>query len=287
MRGWLLRDVLLLTFSACALSQRPLEWDSAFGPINSDAVVEIPEANQQPLPNAGWAVDHHDSAAPEISADGTLKITGDTRAYLVHDHRKTSWHDTKYVRIDMSKGPLEFTLDLSNVPCGCLACVYLVEMKDPDWNGPNYCDMAENVYPGLDNGPCTEYDILEANNAGMQTAIHTETGGGPATFGKGMCDRNGCFTRTGSPTAPDDRQDMYGLGDTIDSNKPFDVRSSVDEIGQMTIELFQGSKSITTFDKRIAGEQMCLRGSCAHSMTAMCGHAFLLPLCCHSPAPLR
>ena len=66
-------------------------------------------------------------------------------------------------------------------------------MKDPDANGPNYCDMAENVLPGYEEGTCTELDLLEANSGAMQTAIHTETGN--AGFGSGVCDRNGwCAT---------------------------------------------------------------------------------------------
>ncbi len=59
------------------------------------------------------------------------------------------------------------------MPCGCLACVYLVAMPDPAKGDDGYCDMAENVRPGLGGGTCTELDLLEANNNAMQTAIHT------------------------------------------------------------------------------------------------------------------
>ena len=138
----------------------------------------------------------------------------------------------------MMASPLRFSLDLSKVECGCLACIYLVAMPDPDARGdaytaphssltrdparvptafssapcpPNvcacvfnsYCDMAENVIPGLDGEMCIELDVLEANNWAMQTAVHTEQGG---KFGSGNCDRNGCFARALGPgsasTAP-------------------------------------------------------------------------------------
>ena len=58
--------------------------------------------------------------------------------------------------------PLRLTADVSGVPCGCLACIYLVAMKDPEGNDPMYCDMAENVKPGYGGGTCTELDMLEA-----------------------------------------------------------------------------------------------------------------------------
>lgn len=104
-------------------------------------------------------------------------------------------------------------------------------MKEPTAEGSSYCDMAENVKPGLDDGLCTEIDVLEANNWAMQTAIHTKLGtrapqltrflcgvielrgcafscdfscmhvGG--TFGSGDCDRNGCFMRLGPTALPE------------------------------------------------------------------------------------
>ena len=178
-------------------------------------------------PNAGWVVEHAKDKPVAMSADGTLTVTGNTRAYLVEDYMGLRWADFKYERADMFKKPLEFTLDLSNVNCGCLACVYLVAMKDPSGDSSNYCDMAENVAPGIGGGTCTELDILEANNHAMQTAIHTELGG---SFGSGNCDKNGCFARVGGPQAPGDQQWKYGRGKTIDSARPFDVRVAVDEV---------------------------------------------------------
>ena len=72
-----------------------------------------------------------------------LRVHGDNRMYLVEDHRQTIWGTHKYVRLDLNAEPLKFTLDLSGVPCGCLACVYLVAMADPEWGGDaNYCDSA-------------------------------------------------------------------------------------------------------------------------------------------------
>ena len=119
-----------------------------------------------------------------IVNEGSLRVNGDTRAYLVQNiEAGDNWGDHRYVRSNMMTTPLKFTIDLSNVDCGCLACVYLVAMRDPSAGSSNYCDMAENVAPGWQGGMCTEVDILEANNHAMQTAIHTETGG---SFGSGV-----------------------------------------------------------------------------------------------------
>lgn len=189
---------------------------------------------------------------------GKLRVTGSSRLFLVQNKTKTSWAGHKYVRFDMAEKPLEFEADLSGVPCGCLACVYLVAMPDPnEEDGANYCDMAENVRPGVGGGPCTEIDIFEANNGAMQTAVHTELGG---KYGSGNCDRNGCFARIGGPQAPKAKQDDYQFGrphtgthNYIDSSKPFKVQASVDSDGALTIKLCQGSRCTTSFSKTMAG----------------------------------
>ena len=121
--------------------------------------------------------------------DGTYRLLGNSRAYLVQDVRADAWSRRKYSRFDLSTAPLQFRLDLSQVPCGCLACVYLVAMREPSQGASNYCDMAENVAPGYGGSTCYEIDLLEANNHAMQAAIHTEVGG---SFGSGQCDVRMC-----------------------------------------------------------------------------------------------
>ena len=212
-------------------------------------VGPVPTADAEHA-NVGWIIDHAQSDAPTVT-DGALTVTGDVRAYLVQDFQAGGdWGDHRYVRSDMHEAPLSFTLDLSGVDCGCLACVYLVAMKDPTSGNSQYCDMAENVAPGWEGGMCTEVDILEANNHAMQTAIHTQTGG---TYGSGNCDRNGCFARVGGPQSPSEMQNKYGKGKYIDSTRPFGVETRVDADGAMTIELQQGEKTVTSFDRHMAG----------------------------------
>jgi hypothetical protein len=198
-------------------------------------------------PTAGWVPDHGKMAV----INGNVHLYGDSRAYLVEDYSQKSWGRHRYVRLDLQQDPLTFDLDLSGVPCGCLACVYLVAMKDGEGDDPNYCDMAENVAPGYGEGMCTEIDLLEANRHSMQTAIHTQLGG---TYGSGNCDRNGCVARVGGPTAPKQNQIKYGEErKTIDSARPFRVQAAVDEEGALTVTLTQPGREVISFDKRMAG----------------------------------
>ena len=66
-------------------------------------------------------------------------MRGDNRVYLVQDYTQTEWENHKYMRIDLQSDVLSFEIDLSKVPCGCLACVYMVAMKDSVSVTNNYC----------------------------------------------------------------------------------------------------------------------------------------------------
>jgi len=232
----------------------------AFGPVAST--------------QAGWAVEHAKNHAPSVSA-GEVTIKGDSRVYLMQDHTATAWQDHKYVRFDLHSEPLDLTVDLSNVPCGCLACVYLVAPEDPDITGSNYCDMAENVRPGYGGGTCTEIDLFEANNNAMQTAIHTQLGG---TYGSGNCDRNGCFARVGGPQSPGPYQNSWGQHKTIDSTRPFNLNAAVDTQGALEINLRQGSSHVTSFNRQMAGNPQGhgVPGSALSATRAAQGHLALV-----------
>ncbi|KAL1515100.1 hypothetical protein AB1Y20_004163 [Prymnesium parvum] len=211
-----------------------------------------------PVPSAGatvgWVTDHAKNAAPSVSKGpgplGVLTVTGDTRMYLVNDYDNREWQDLTYVRFDLRKNPLVVSVDLSHVPCGCVACVYLVAMRDPDPSGSQYCDMAENVGVGYGGGVCYEIDIFEANNNAMQSALHTKLGG---EFGSGECDRNGCFARIGGPQSPEELQSVYGKGMIIDTTRMFKVRTSLDEDGALSISLEQDGNVVQSFSRSMAG----------------------------------
>lgn len=127
--------------------------------------------------HAGWAVE---DGKGSVGHSGEFRLTGDSRAYLVSDYRVGSWEQHQYVRFDMHTQSLSFDIDLSKVPCGCLACVCtlracgsnphpwiahlpaasplrafppppppmradLVAMPEPSAGHSNYCDLAENL----------------------------------------------------------------------------------------------------------------------------------------------
>jgi hypothetical protein len=94
---------------------------------------------------AGWVADaeyggpNSEFKVADIRTGGSVEVRGDNRIYLVKDHRVKEWKEHSYVRVDLMEEDLHFTLDISNVACGCIACFYLVAMKDPDAEGNNYC----------------------------------------------------------------------------------------------------------------------------------------------------
>lgn len=88
---------------------------ASFGPIGMSGGITGRVGN---APNAGIAMEYGTASVE----DGAFRITGDARAYLVRDHNARRWEENTYVRLDMSS-TLTFSLDLSGVPCGCLACI--------------------------------------------------------------------------------------------------------------------------------------------------------------------
>ena len=193
-------------------------------------------------PTAGWVLEHGKSVHVDVEDEGALRITGEGRTYLVNDYRQRGWGNHRYMRFDLSD-PLTFTLDLSRVPCGCVASVYLVRMRDPSTGKSNYCDAAARLVPGLGGEMCVELDVIEANAHALQSAVHTEIGG---TMGSKRCDRFGCFARIDHTSYGDD-------GSVIDTRSPFEVRAEVHADGEMKVTLEQGELKIVSFDKSKGG----------------------------------
>jgi hypothetical protein len=230
------------TLRAALPPMAPVPSGSGLGPV----------PNVAGLPHAGWIVDYNRHAGPGMFEDGTLRIQGETRVYLGADHRETKWTSHRWVRLDLSHDPLRFTIDLSNVPCGCIAHVYLVAMQDPRFPAESgYCDMVATHKPGLHGGLCTEIDLIEADERSLQSAIHTKVG---SRIGHGECEQNGCLAKTGGPMAPANLRDKYGSGGTIDTRIPFEVEAAVDIQGALTVMLLQpGGSRVTVFDRVMAG----------------------------------
>ena len=89
---------------------------TAFGPIARTGGITGFVEN---APVAGIAMQYGTGGIE----DGAFRISGDARAYLVRNHGAEKWVDHSYVRLNLVAHPLTFSLDLSRVPCGCLACI--------------------------------------------------------------------------------------------------------------------------------------------------------------------
>jgi len=146
-----------------------------------------------------------------------------------------------------------FDADLSTLPCGTNAALYLVAMDHHGGKGignnaagaqygTGYCDARCQHSPNFINGEanfgwasgacCMEIDLFEGNRAASAFTAHTcshagfkkcegvDCGDGDhGHHYEGLCDKDGCdfnSYRMGS-------KDFYGEGKTVDTTKPFTI----------------------------------------------------------------
>jgi cellulase len=135
--------------------------------------------------------------------------------------------DGNYVMVKLLGQELSFDVDLSTLPCGENAALYLSEMDATggrnQYNtgganyGSGYCD-AQCPVQNWNNGTlntarqgscCNEMDILEANSRANAFTPHPCVGDN--------CDKNGC----GFNPYAQGYKNYYGPGFTLDTSKPF------------------------------------------------------------------
>ena len=82
-----------------------------------------------------------------------IHITGAGRAFLGSQYLDSSpaasWAHIKYRRLLLLDRSLSFTVDLSHVPCGCVASISLVQMSAPDATSSGYCDISGYSVEGI------------------------------------------------------------------------------------------------------------------------------------------
>lgn len=207
----------------------------------------------------GFLAHPYDGPHLRVGSGGELILSGPGRAYLVQDVNKRSWDEFEYVRFDLRRHTLKFSVDLSGVPCMCAGTLYLSLMGEPDADaGDNYCGIQTNCtehpsacYDGR-NGICTEVDLMEANVKAFQTTLHTQRG---KAF-DGSCNDKGCTVNWGNEsTTPSGvaTASLYGRHTgTIDTAKPFEVAATFGDDGAMRVVLSQAGISVEHYNNSAA-----------------------------------
>lgn len=198
--------------------------------------------------STGFAAEFSDGGV--WTEDGELfGIRSNSRMYLVENWQADDWSGAGYVRLNLLNKTLRVNADVSKVPCGCAATLYLVAMGDPN-GGPNYCD----IQPNGGWQPCFEVDLMEANKMAYHASLHTQDG----DIHDGTCNaKYGCTVNTGR--YPYMRSgwrtsELYGPGaKAIDTDRTFQIIASFDSAGSMTISLAQGDVTVDLFNRSSAG----------------------------------
>ena len=185
------------------------------------------------------------------SSTSTLKgehmtLRGNQRAFLANKRHGSSWDEVSYDKVRLLGKTLHFTMDISQVGCGCNAALYLIDMKQPsEATGSNYCDIQMD-----DPQQCLEIDIIEANTGAAQATLHTDGGVGyddPPT-----CNQWGCAANWGRTDA-DTAQCRFGpASPNVDSARPYDVEASFSEDGLLTVVIRQDGKGRVLWDEATA-----------------------------------
>jgi len=156
-----------------------------------------------------------DWAAPSIQVlDNGFTLNGNARLYF-GSAAVDEFAADSYWQAPLANKKFSYTVDVSNVECGCDASAYFVNMPgSPNNAGPGgdyYCDanMGNQQW-------CPEYDVMEGNMYTMASTLHTCEEG--ASGGWDSCDRGGCqvnaYNADPDMMCPEERC-------TINTKKPF------------------------------------------------------------------
>jgi len=207
------------------------------------------------------------------AGQSTITLQGDSRAYLIGSHENGSlrWADLKYAKLKLLNKTLRWTVDVSNVGCGCNAALYLVAMSSPLPSEANYCDINTAQ-------PCLEIDLFEGNAKALAATLHTTT----TKACDGTCNKWGCsndfkdLRKNGVTWSLQDlvggerhtEHTQYGRSAlTINTNWPFEVSALFDGDGRMSIRLKQAGKEMELYSPYNAHICQDLVSAEAHSAT--------------------
>lgn len=190
----------------------------------------------------------HKPCNVSVSNNG-YTISGGGRVYLAKKNVGVGQgHFDMYAQISLLGKTFSYTVDMSNVACGCNAGAYFVKMPGIDSYGrynlstgnDYYCDANQ-----IQGTFCPEYDLIEGNKFTMATTLHSCT---PSTTVPGYfptCDKGGCATNVYSVNS----NYMCPFSTcVIDTRRPFNVshshsKSVAGVLKSLTVTLSQGEKT--------------------------------------------
>lgn len=148
--------------------------------------------------------------------------------------------DTQWAFVPLFNKTIEWTVDLSTVPCGLNATFY----SGKETIGSAYADACAT------NPSATEFDLMEANQSSWHTTLHlkdNDCGSAPPIgFGGTINDPKYLFK---NPDGSVDNTYGYGSDYTINTEKPFTAKieqkvNDENVLESLTLTLTQGDKSI-------------------------------------------
>ncbi|CAL1137860.1 unnamed protein product [Cladocopium goreaui] len=112
-----------------------------------------------------------DPASRSLHAHGDAVHVGmKSRAYFGDSCADGNFQQAEYMKVNWMGKRLSYTVDLSQVNCGCNAALYLVSMGYSEKVGgcsDYYCDAMS-----VCDVQCAEIDLMEANNRAWHTTLH-------------------------------------------------------------------------------------------------------------------
>ena len=202
------------------------------GPPNVAGVMHKPPVN--PSPCVGSISITVDGAAKTVGVmqtggnSGTAEAGG-TAIQLYHGGFKLHLTETcadaftadGFLFLEMLGKTISYTVDLSNVSCGCNAAVYLTAMPGvlnasgppaPGNGGDFYCD----ANAGQGHAACPEIDLMESNSRVSAATLHKCSF---PYWDNPSCDKGGYALNTRN-TGPRGTQDFGPGGTKVDTAKP-------------------------------------------------------------------
>lgn len=124
--------------------------------------------------SAGGNVPGYPAGPVHVSSCSTVVPTITGRMYFGDACTPGSYTNTNYAAMNFVGRTFSYTINLAGARCGCVAALYLVNMRQNgaagNCGGDYYCDACE-----VCGVRCAEIDIMEANRLIWKTTLHRAT----------------------------------------------------------------------------------------------------------------